>query len=75
MENKMNEWVQLTSSNLARARWDNASNTLEIEFIGGRIYQYYDVPQQVFDSLCSGSDSAGKYFMSNIRGHFRYARL
>ena len=41
---------------------------------GGRIYQYYEVPEHVFDGLRQ-ADSHGGYFQDHIRGHYRYARL
>ena len=49
--------------------------TLEIEFHGGRVYQYFDVPEQVFGGLRTAYDSHGSYFNENIKGHYRYARL
>jgi uncharacterized protein len=71
----MAEWMALNSSNLARVRWVPQSLVLEVEFVGGRVYQYYDVPQHVFDGLCQAADSHGKFFAENIKGHYRYARL
>jgi hypothetical protein len=68
------KWINLESSNLARARYDEKNSTLEIEFKGGRIYQYFDVPEHVFKSLISAS-SHGGFFHSQIKGHYRYARV
>lgn len=68
------EWVPVVSSNIARIRYQETSLTLEIEFHGGRVYQYFDVPLHVFDGL-KNADSKGKYFHQSIRGHFRYARM
>lgn len=68
------KWVPLTSSNLSAARYDKDTNTLEVEFIGGRRYQYFDVPLQVFEGLIC-AESCGKYLNENIKGHYRYARL
>ena len=67
-------WIPLSSSNLSRIRYDENTNTLEIEFQGGRIYQYFDVPVQIFEGLKSAS-SHGQFFSENIKGHFRYARV
>ena len=67
-------WSPLTSSNLLRVRYDENTSTLEVEFHGGRVYQYFDVPQQVFEGLIS-ADSHGRFFHSQIRGHYRYARV
>ncbi len=68
------DWIPVSSSNLLRVRYDENSNTLEIEFQGGRIYQYFDVPKNVFDGLLTAG-SHGKFFYEQIKGHFRYARV
>ena len=67
-------WIELGSSNLSRARYDESTLTLEIEFHGGRVYQYFDVPSHIFKRLIA-ADSHGKFFHSQIRGYFRYARV
>ncbi len=68
------DWISVESSNLSRVRHDENSNTLEIEFIGGNVYQYFDVPKNVFNELLAAG-SKGKFFHSQIKGHFRYARV
>jgi hypothetical protein len=50
------------------------SRVLEIQFESGRIYQYYDVPQEIFDGMLN-AESKGKYFNANIRGKFRYQEI
>lgn len=37
----------VTSSNIASIGYDETSETLEIEFKNGGVYQYFDVPQGV----------------------------
>lgn len=68
------ERTQVVSSNIDSIGYDDSSQTLEIEFNNGAIYQYFDVPQKVFDDLLA-SDSHGKYFSANIKGHYRYSRI
>jgi len=70
----MSEWISVTSSSLSRIRWDELTSTLEVEFIGGKVYQYFDVPAGVFEALRT-ADSHGKFFQQNIRGHYRYVQL
>jgi hypothetical protein len=70
----MNDWISVTSSSLSRIRWDEQTSTLEIEFIGGRVYQYFDVPAPLFEAFQT-SDSYGRFFQQNIRGHYRYVQL
>ncbi|WP_216648693.1 KTSC domain-containing protein [Microbacterium oryzae] len=54
--------------------YDASSQTLEIEFKNGNIYQYFDVPPSEYSELMR-SQSVGIYFSSNIRAAYRYARL
>ncbi len=68
------DWIPVVSSNLSRIRYNEDSNTLEIEFQGGRVYQYFDVPVQVFEGLKT-ADSYGQYFNTYIKGYYRYARI
>jgi hypothetical protein len=67
-------WINVDSTNLYRVRYEESTNTLEIEFHGGRVYQYFDVPSQVFEELIR-ADSKGTFFNEQIKGHFRYARV
>ena len=68
------DWISLESSNLSRVRYDENSITMEMEFQGGNVYQYFDVPKSIYDELL-GASSKGKFFHSQIKGHFRYARV
>lgn len=61
------------SSTMVSVGYDPDSETLEIEFVNGHLYQYFDVPPTLFEELL-GSDSAGGYLNAAIRGHYRYAR-
>ncbi len=53
--------------------YDAEAEILEIEFVNGHLYQYFDVPPSLFAEIL-GSESAGAYFNTAIRGHYRYAR-
>lgn len=61
------------SSNIMSIGYDEDSQTLEIEFNNGSIYQYFDVSKAEFDTLM-GAESHGKYFNSNIKGVYRYVK-
>ncbi|MGE0903279.1 KTSC domain-containing protein [Dehalococcoides mccartyi] len=67
-------WVDVSSSNLARVRYSENTSTLEIEFQGGRVYQYFDVPKTIYEALLQ-ADSKGLFFNTQIKGQFRYARV
>lgn len=62
------------SSNLASIGYDAIKLILEIEFNHGGIYQYYDVPQGVYDKLMN-AESHGKYFAANIKNDYDYKKL
>lgn len=68
-------WISVDSSNLSMIRYDDETNTLEVEFRGGRVYQYFDVPQPLFEGLRDATESHGKYLNAHIKGHYRYARV
>ena len=65
---------RVTSSNIAEIGYDEPSRTLEVMFNNGRIYQYFEVPQQVYRELVGGG-SIGKYLNAHIKGTYRYARV
>ena len=50
------------------------SQTLEIAFNSGGIYQYYNVPQNEYNGLMS-ANSHGKYLHRNIKGRYSYKRV
>jgi hypothetical protein len=50
------------------------SRVLEIQFESGRVYQYFNVPEDVYEEMLN-SDSKGKYFNSHIRGKYEYQEI
>lgn len=65
----------VTSSNIASIGYDASSMILEVEFHSGAVYQYYDVPESLFEGLMS-ADSHGRYLNEFIKkGGFRYERI
>jgi hypothetical protein len=65
----------VVSSMIGSIGYDPSSGTLEIEFRkGGPIWQYYDVPEYMWHEFES-AESLGKYFLANIKNHFREARV
>jgi hypothetical protein len=50
------------------------SRVLEIRFESGRIYQYYNVPEEIFEGMMQ-AESKGRYFNANIRGKFDYQEI
>ncbi len=69
------ERKNVNSSNLKSVGYDPKTKTLEIEFLHGGIYQYFDVPESEYKSLMSAS-SHGQYFDRNIKkGGYSYERI
>lgn len=67
-------FTSFTSTNIASARYNSDEQLLEVSFVSGTTYHYYDVPQHVADGF-EGAGSKGEYFARHIKGHFRYSRL
>ena len=67
--------ISVTSSHLDSVGYDSSSQTLEVEFNGGSVYQYFSVPLQRYEGLMAAS-SKGSYFDSYIKkGGYRYNRI
>ena len=50
------------------------SRVLEIQFESGKVYQYFDVPEDVYEDMLN-AESKGKYFNSHIRGKYNYQEI
>jgi len=61
--------MPVESSTLKSIGYDPETSTLEVEFRRGAIYQYFDVPPDVYAQLMSAS-SHGQFFVHHIRNHF-----
>lgn len=67
-------WIETPdSSNIARYKYDDNARVLTVEFKNGGTYNYYDVPQAVYDQL-NAATSKGQFLAQSIKGAFRYAR-
>jgi len=66
--------IPVSSSNLHSVGYDSTTETLEIEFHSGGIYQYFGVPSSIHDALMSAS-SLGGYFAANIKNNYRWQKM
>ncbi|MPN57190.1 hypothetical protein SDC9_204884 [bioreactor metagenome] len=64
----------VSSSDLRSVGYDGASMTLEIEFNSGGIYQYFNVPESIYNGLMN-APSHGKYFHQHIKDVYRFNRI
>jgi hypothetical protein len=66
--------VSVNSTMLRSVGYDATTRTLQVEFNSGVIYQYYDVPAEVYERLIA-ADSHGRYFNAHVRDQYRYDRM
>ncbi len=66
--------ISVSSSNLASVGYDEYRQILEVEFLSGSVYHYYNVPEQVYRGLMSAS-SHGTYFGEYIRLSYQYKQV
>ena len=64
----------VASSNIASIGYDATSETLEVEFLNGSIYQYYNVPQNMYDLLMA-EGSKGSFLNAYIKNAYPYSRV
>ena len=64
----------VSSSNIQSIGYDPNSNTLEVAFQHGGIYQYYNVPEFIYNGIMSAG-SKGSYLHQNIKGKYRYRKI
>lgn len=62
--------LPVASSMINSVGYDPETQTLEVEFNNGRVYNYGGVPQSEFDNMMQ-AQSVGKYFAANIKNVYR----
>lgn len=67
-------FMDVESSNLVAVDYDEEFATLRVKFLSGSIYEYDDVPYEVYRELMD-AESHGKYFYQNIRTKYHYHKL
>jgi hypothetical protein len=67
------EWIPVSSTNVTALAYDAGQQIMWVEFKAGNRYQYFDVPEQVFDA-CLAASSVGSFFNSQIKNAYRHSR-
>ena len=62
------------STAIAKVGYSKRRHILEIEFVNGAVYRYFEVPTSVYRDLMSANSKA-RYYDFNIKGHFRSVSL
>ncbi len=68
------ERYSVASSNISSIGYDAGTETLEVEFLSGAIYQYYNVPQNMYDQLVQAG-SKGRFLNTYIKNAYPYSRV
>ena len=68
------ERTPVTSTTLKSVGYDPQTQTLELEFDSGSVYQYDNVPPEVYQGLLE-ADSLGRYLNENIDKSYNYRRM
>ncbi len=66
--------VTINSSNLKSSTYNTESKSLLVEFNNGAIYEYGEVPWEVFTKFRM-AESQGKYFNTNISKTYKYQKV
>lgn len=65
---------QSVNSSMAKSiGHDSFRSILEIEFTSGEVWQYFDVPREVYNEMLTFS--IGKYFKAFIKGKYPEKRI
>ncbi len=70
---KKGEWVKTASSNINQVKYDTNTRVLSIEYFNNAIYDYENVPPEVYAELLA-SDSIGSYVARNIKDQYDYTK-
>lgn len=69
------EWHQMASSNVDEVRYIADEELLEVAFLNGYYYQYYNVPPKVFLAFLQ-TNSPGRFVWNVLRADgYEYARI
>jgi hypothetical protein len=64
---------RVVSSDIAAIGYDEATETLEIEFHATGVYRYFSVPKPVHEQLIA-TPSPGKFFLQSIKGKYAWEK-
>ena len=64
----------VSSSNLVSVGYNPDSETLEVEFKNSGVYEYYNVPQFIYERLMQAS-SIGTFFNTEIKNNYACSKV
>lgn len=72
-ETKLN-LLEVESSTIKALGYLSSAKVLEVEFVSGGRYRYFDVPQEVYNQFLL-TESKGRYLASHIKNNFEYEKI
>lgn len=66
--------LPVNSTMAAAIGYDPDQQILQVEFATGKVYQYTDVEEQTWESLCE-ADSIGRFYNHQIKGNYNCRRI
>jgi hypothetical protein len=63
----------VSSSNIASIGYDEPTQLLEVEYLNGGLYHYFNVPSVVHDALMA-APSHGTYLNAYVKGQYQYQK-
>jgi hypothetical protein len=68
------DWIHTPeSSTIQQFCYYANSQILKVEFKNGTTYDYFDVPEHVFETM-RNAGSKGQFLAQHLKGSYRYAR-
>ena len=66
--------MEVTSSKVAAIGYDRPTQTLEVQFVKGSVYQYYGVPEHLYEKIMR-EPSKGRFLDMYIRDSYPHSRV
>jgi hypothetical protein len=66
--------IRVTSTSIISIGYDPDTKTLELEFVNGNTYQYFDLPRSIYEALLA-ADSKGAFVNTQVKDHYRYRQI
>jgi hypothetical protein len=64
----------MPSSVVSHMLYNTSTSTLRIFFISGRVYDYKDVPEEIFNEM-KAAFSKGVYFNQYIKDRYQFEKI
>lgn len=68
------EMAPLQTKDISYVGHDTAAGVLVMEFKRGPVFVYYEVPREIYESLCADSEPDA-FFEARIKNEFRNKRV